>query len=144
MKIEIQLLTTTAQLPRYAHEGDSGLDLRADIPAPVTIHPGDRAAIPTGIAVAIPPGHEGQVRPRSGLARSLGVFAHVGTIDSGYRGEVGVTLQHLGDGPFVVHPGDRIAQLVIAPVYRVELVEVQALPPVTARGVNGFGSSGIQ
>jgi len=143
VKIEIQLLTTTAQLPRYAHFGDSGLDLSADLTAPITIHPGDRAAIPTGIAVAIPQGHEGQVRPRSGLARSLGVVAHFGTIDSGYRGEVGVTLQNLGEEPFIVHTGDRIAQLVFAPVTRADLVEVQVLPS-TERGVSGFGSTGVQ
>src|SRR5918911_4351250 len=110
-------------LPSYATEGAAGLDLRAD--APVTLAPGERALVPTGLAVAIPRGYEGQVRPRSGLALRNGVTClnTPGTIDSDYRGEVAVILVNLGQKPVTVARGDRIAQLVIAPVERAELSE---------------------
>ena len=129
------------ELPAYATEGAAGMDLRAD--AEVSIAAGERALVPTGIAIAVPPGHEAQVRPRSGLALRHGVTClnSPGTIDSDYRGEVGVILANLGRETFRVARGDRIAQLVVAPVARAELVEGTELPG-TARGEGGFGHSG--
>lgn len=128
-------------LPSYATDGSAGLDLRAD--QPVTLAPGERALVPTGVAVAIPPGFEGQVRPRSGLALRQGVTClnSPGTVDSDYRGEVGVILVNLGREPVTVQRGDRIAQLVIARVERAELLEAVSLPP-TERGEGGFGHTG--
>ncbi len=129
--------------PTYATPGSVGLDLRAAVGEPVTIPPGGRAVIPTGIAVAIPEGFEGQVRARSGLAARAGVGLTnaPGTIDSDYRGEIRVILSNWGDAPFVVGRGDRVAQLVIGPVARALLAEVEALPP-SARGAGGFGHTG--
>ena len=128
-------------LPAYQTEGAAGLDLRAD--EACTLLPGERRLVPTGIAVEIPPGHEGQVRPRSGLAlrHGVGMVNAPGTIDADYRGEVGVILVNHGQQPFVVARGDRIAQLVIAPVVRVEMREVEALGD-SDRGAGGFGSTG--
>ncbi|MFT3773031.1 MAG: dUTP diphosphatase [Minicystis sp.] len=130
-------------VPSYQTEGAAGLDLPAAIVDPVTIAPGARALVPTGWAVAIPPGHEGQVRPRSGLALRHGitVLNAPGTIDADYRGELKVLLVNHGDQPFVVRRGDRIAQLVICPVVHAELREVEALD-ATARGDGGYGSTG--
>lgn len=130
-------------LPEYQTAGSSGLDLRADLTEERVIEPMGRAAIPTGIALEIPLGLEGQVRPRSGLALRKGITClnSPGTIDSDFRGEVQVILANLSTEPFVVRPGDRIAQLVFAAVQRVELVEVSDLSP-TSRGVGGFGSTG--
>ena len=131
---------TDLPLPTYETEGAAGLDLRAA--GAVTLAPGARAAVPTGLAIALPPGHEGQVRPRSGLARRHGVTVlnAPGTVDEDYRGEVMVLLVNLGDAPHVIERGDRIAQLVVAPVTRVA-VEVGDLDE-TARGADGFGSTG--
>ena len=128
-------------LPTYATDGAAGLDLRAD--EACTLAPGERRVVPTGIAVALPPGHEGQVRPRSGLAARHGIamLNAPGTIDEDYRGEVGVILVNLGREPFSVGRGDRIAQLVVAPVARVEVVEVEEID-ATGRGGGGFGSTG--
>ena len=128
-------------LPSYATDGSAGIDLRSD--ANVTLAPGERALVPTGIAVAIPRGFEGQIRPRSGLALREGVTClnSPGTIDSDYRGEVGVILANLGQRAVTLQRGDRIAQLVIAPVERAELVESASLPP-TGRGEGGFGHTG--
>jgi dUTP pyrophosphatase len=119
------------------------MDLVAAIDAPVELAPGARAAIGTGLAMAIPPGFEGQVRPRSGLAREHGVTLvnAPGTIDCDYRGECKVLLVNLGGVPFVVEAGLRIAQLVIAPVVQAEVAEVADLP-ATERGAGGFGSTG--
>lgn len=132
-------------LPQYQSALAAGLDLVAAVPAdaPVTIAPGARAAIPTGIALALPAGHEGQVRPRSGLAlrHGVSVLNTPGTIDADYRGEVQVILVNLGSAPFVVERGVRIAQLVIAPVSHVRLVETDNLD-ATARASGGFGSTG--
>ena len=128
------------QTPRYQTIGSSGLDLHAAIAGPVIIRIGDRKLIPTGLAMEIPFGFEGQVRPRSGLALRHGVMAVLGTIDSDYRGEVGVLLFNAGPS-FQVMPGQRIAQLVIAPVVRVRVVDQLFLSP-TARGTGGFGSTG--
>ena len=128
-------------LPAYQTEGAAGLDLRAD--EACTLLPGERRLVPTGIAVEIPPGHEGQVRPRSGLAlrHGVGMVNAPGTIDADYRGEVGVILVNHGQQPFSVQRGDRIAQLVVAPVARVEVVEVDVLA-ASDRGAGGFGSTG--
>jgi dUTP pyrophosphatase len=135
---------TPLPLPRYATDGAAGLDLHADVTAPVTIAPTERLLVPTGIAIAIPHGYEAQVRPRSGLALKFGVTVAnaPGTVDSDYRGEVGVILINLGQAPFVINRGDRIAQLVLAPVTRADLVEVAELMGTT-RGDGGFGSTGV-
>ena len=128
-------------LPRYMTDGAAGLDLLAD--APCVLAPLQRARVPTGLALAIPLGYEGQVRPRSGLADKLGVTVlnAPGTIDSDYRGELQVLLVNLSDKPVEIARGDRIAQLLIAPVARAELCEVTELSP-TPRGSGGFGSTG--
>jgi dUTP pyrophosphatase len=129
------------ELPRYQTAGAAGMDLRAD--EPVDLAPGERRLVPTGIAVAIPPGWEGQVRPRSGLALKLGVgIANApGTVDSDYRGEVGVILVNGGQERVRLPRGERIAQLVVAPVTRAALQEVAELPG-SERGGGGFGSTG--
>lgn len=134
-------------LPAYQSEGAAGLDLLAAVPerAPVVIAPGARALIPTGIALALPAGTEGQVRPRSGLAAKHGitVLNAPGTIDSDYRGEVQVLLVNLGTEPFAVAHGMRIAQLVVADITLAQLQEVPDLDE-TGRGAGGFGSSGLK
>ncbi|HVR43132.1 MAG TPA: dUTP diphosphatase [Thermoanaerobaculia bacterium] len=132
------------ELPDRASEHAAGFDLRAAVEAEVVLGPGERGLIPTGISVAIPPGYEGQVRPRSGLAIRHGVALvnAPGTIDADYRGEIQVIVINLGGEPFTVRRGDRIAQLVIAPVLSVELERVDELI-ATARGSGGFGSTGV-
>jgi len=144
VRIEVQRVGNRGDplpLPAYATEGSAGLDLRAD--APVHLAPGARALVPTGIAVALPPGYEGQVRPRSGLAVRHGITClnTPGTIDSDYRGEVAVILVNLGSEAVALSRGERIAQLVVAPVVRAELNETVELP-TTARGTGGFGHTG--
>jgi len=128
-------------LPSYATPGAAGLDLRSDVA--LTLEPGRRALVPTGIALAIPEGFEGQVRPRSGLALKHGITClnSPGTIDSDYRGEVGVILANLGNEVFAIQRGDRIAQLVIAEVTRAQLALTEALPE-SGRGAGGFGHTG--
>lgn len=130
-------------LPAYQTEGASGMDLFADLEQELVLPPGGRSLVPTGIAVAIPPGVEGQVRPRSGLAVRSGVTClnTPGTIDSDYRGEIRVLLVNHGENPCVLRRGDRIAQLVFAPVLRAVLAEAPALAE-TARGERGFGHTG--
>jgi dUTP pyrophosphatase len=130
-------------LPAYATPASAGLDLMAAIAAPVTLAPGERAAIPTGFALALPDGWEAQVRPRSGLALRHGVtlLNAPGTIDADYRGEVQAILINLGPERFTVRRGERIAQLVVAPVTRVAWRAVEALPD-SPRGAGGFGSTG--
>ena len=134
------------ELPAYETAGAAGLDLKAAVPtkAPVTIAPGARALIPTGLKIELPQGFEAQVRPRSGLALKQGitVLNSPGTIDSDYRGEVAVILINLGSEPFLIRRGDRIAQMVIAPVTQARLVKVTTLAP-TARGAGGFGSTKV-
>lgn len=132
-----------AQLPRYATPASSGMDLYALLDDPVTLRPLERALVPTGLRLAIPEGYEAQVRPRSGLANQHGitVLNTPGTIDADYRGEVKVLLVNLSNASFTVEPGDRIAQLVIQPVARALLQEVERLPE-TERGKGGFGSTG--
>lgn len=130
-------------LPEPATGGSAGADLRAAVEREVVLAPGERGLIPTGFSVEIPPGWEGQVRPRSGLAAQFGVtlLNSPGTIDSDYRGEVRVLLINLGSEPFLVRRGERIAQLVVAPAPSVRYVEVLDLAE-SARGAGGFGSTG--
>ncbi len=132
-------------IPRYETPGAAGLDLRAAVRAPLTIDPGARARVPTGFAMALPPDHEGQVRPRSGLAarHGLTVLNAPGTIDADYRGELQILLVNLGSEPVTIERGERVAQLVVAPVARVEVAEEGELP-ATARGEAGFGSTGAR
>ena len=132
-------------LPDYATQGSAGLDLLAAVSEAVTLQPGARALIPTGLALALPPGYEAQVRPRSGLAlkHGLTVLNSPGTIDADYRGEVQVILVNLGEEPVTVTRGMRIAQLVPAPVTRARLEEARELP-VSARSGGGFGSTGTR
>jgi dUTP pyrophosphatase len=129
--------------PRYQTAGAAGMDLCAALTHPVTLPAGERALIPTGWAVAIPEGHEGQIRPRSGLAlrQGLTVLNAPGTIDSDYRGEMAVLLINHGRDAAVIRPGDRIAQLLICPVSTAEISIVPALD-ATARGAGGYGSTG--
>ena len=130
-------------LPAYQTDHAAGLDLRAAVDHAVTLSPGGRSLIPTGLALAIPPGHEGQVRPRSGLALRHGLTClnTPGTIDADYRGEVKVLLINHGQEPCTIARGDRIAQLIIAPVTRADLTVVPQLP-ATERGDGGFGHTG--
>ncbi|MBQ9564726.1 MAG: dUTP diphosphatase [Synergistaceae bacterium] len=128
-------------LPAYATAGAAGVDLRASEPR--VIQPGELALVPTGIRIALPDGYEAQIRPRSGLALKHGITLpnSPGTIDSDYRGEVGVILMNLGSEPFAIQPGDRIAQMVFAPVTRAVWEEAESLD-TTERGAGGFGSTG--
>ncbi len=130
-------------LPSYETEGSAGMDVRANIEENLTLMPGERRAVPTGLAFEVPPGFEVQVRPRSGLALKHGVTClnTPGTIDSDYRGEVRVILANLGQEPFQICNGDRIAQLVVSPVAKAALVPVEELTE-TARGDGGFGHTG--
>ncbi len=131
-------------LPSYETEGSAGMDIRAAVSEPMTIKPGARALVPSGFKMALPVGFEAQIRPRSGLALKKGISLPntPGTIDADYRGEVGVILINLGDEDFVIERGDRIAQMVIAPVTRGIWSEVETLDE-TARGTGGFGSTGV-
>lgn len=130
-------------VPAYATEKSAGMDLKADITEPITLGPLERAMVPTGLYMALPDGTEAQVRPRSGLAAKCGisVLNAPGTIDADYRGEVKVILVNLSNEPFVVNPGERIAQLVIAKYEKIEWDEVEVLDE-TERGEGGFGSTG--
>jgi dUTP pyrophosphatase len=134
---------TDLPLPAYATAGAAGMDLVAAVTTPVTIDPGKRALIPTGLAVALPPGYELQIRPRSGLALRHGIVLpnSPGTIDEDYRGEVQVIVLNAGDAPFTVERGNRIAQAVLAPVARARWLETETLDD-TARSEGGFGSTG--
>ena len=131
-------------LPSYATADSAGMDLIAAVADALMLQPGDRALVPTGVAIALPPGFEAQVRPRSGLALKFGVTTlnAPGTIDADYRGEIGVILINHGREPVTIKRGDRIAQLVVAPVTRV-LWDERATLDETARGTGGFGSSGF-
>jgi dUTP pyrophosphatase len=149
MRVRVRRLPAACDLPlpSAASPGSSGWDLRAAVLGELVIPPGERAAVPTGLVLAIPPGWEGQVRPRSGLAlrHGIGVLNAPGTIDSDYRGEVAVLLVNLGEEPFAVRRGDRIAQLVFARVEAVTWEEVEAIEALgeSERGSGGFGSSGL-
>ena len=142
MTLKFRRIHPDATLPSYAHEGDAGMDVRSV--EDVEIAPGSRALVHTGLVMMLPPGWEAQVRPRSGLALKHGVTVlnTPGTIDAGYRGEVGVILANFGEGPFKVAKGDKVAQIVVAPVERAEIVESAELDE-TERGSGGFGSTGV-
>jgi len=143
--LELKQLEHAKGLPLPAYQSDlaAGLDLVAAVEAPLQLAPGERALVPTGLAMALPAGFEAQVRPRSGLAAKHGVTVlnTPGTIDADYRGEVKVILINLGDAPFDITRGERIAQMVIAPVLQAVIAEVETLSE-TQRGTGGFGSTG--
>jgi dUTP pyrophosphatase len=143
LRVEIRRLAASAELPRYQSDAAAGADLTAALPEPMTLLPGARALVPTGLAIALPPGTEGQVRPRSGLAAKHGVTVlnAPGTIDADYRGEVKVLLVNLGQEPYVIEPGARIAQLVVARCERGAFRWADELDETT-RGAGGFGSTG--
>ena len=147
VKVQVKRLRESSgepiPLPRYMTAHSAGMDLFADVEGEVVLKPGERRLIPTGIALAIPAGYEGQIRPRSGLALREGITVvnTPGTIDADYRGEVGILLINLGQQPFRVKRGDRIAQLVIAPVCRAELELTEELE-ATPRNDGGFGHTG--
>ncbi len=142
MTVKVLRTDPAAQLPVYAHPGDAGMDVRSI--EEVTLSPGARALIHTGLVLMLPPNAEAQVRPRSGLALKHGVTVlnTPGTIDAGYRGEVGVILVNLGTEPFVVEKDMKIAQIVVSPVAQAEVVEVTSVDE-TDRGAGGFGSTGV-
>lgn len=133
------------QLPAYATPQSAGMDLRANIEDPITLRPLERRIVPTGLYIALPEGYEAQVRPRSGLALKHGitVLNSPGTIDSDYRGEIGVLLINLSDTPFVINAGERIAQMVVARHEQAELIEVEELDD-TERGAGGYGHTGME
>lgn len=142
--MEIKVVNKGHQpLPTYATPQSAGMDLRANLDAPVTLHPMERRLIPTGLHIALPEGYEAQVRPRSGLALKKGitVLNAPGTVDADYRGEVGVLLINLSAEDFVVNDGERIAQMVVARHEQAELVQVEELSE-TERGAGGFGHTG--
>ena len=143
MKIEI-INRGHQPLPQYATEQSAGMDLRANIDAPIVLRPLERRLIPTGLHIALPPGYEAQVRPRSGLALKHGitVLNAPGTIDADYRGDIGVVLINLSDQDFTVNDGERIAQMVIARHETAEFVEVEVLSE-TERGEGGYGHTGV-
>lgn len=143
--LELKRLDHGRDLPLPAYQSDlaAGLDLQAAVDQPLTLAPGERALVPTGLSMALPAGYEAQVRPRSGLAAKHGitVLNTPGTIDADYRGEVKVILINLGSEPFEINRGERIAQMIVAPVLQAQIVEVETLSE-TERGSGGFGSTG--
>jgi dUTP pyrophosphatase len=141
--VRIRRLRPDAVLPRYMTDQAAGMDLAASIDQPLTLAPHTRARVSTGIAISLPTGYEAQIRPRSGLADLHGVslLNSPGTVDSDYRGEIGVILVNHGDRPFTIRSGDRIAQMVIGPISRVQWIEVEVLDD-TDRGPGGFGHTG--
>src|SRR5262249_25700879 len=142
-RVRFRKVRAGALTPQYMSKGAAGLDLASAAAEPIPVEPGARAAIPTGLCFEIPPGFEGQVRPRSGLARTAGVtiLNAPGTIDSDYRGELMVLLVNLGEKVHIIRPGDRVAQLVISPVIKADLEEASELS-TTERGPGGFGHTG--
>ena len=142
MTVKFRKIDPAAILPSYAHPGDAGMDVRSA--EELVVEPGGRKLVRTGLVMMLPSGYEAQVRPRSGLALKNGVTVlnTPGTIDEGYRGEVGVILANLGAEPFRVEKGAKIAQIVIAPCTRAEIVETAEIDE-TARGTGGFGSTGV-
>ncbi len=143
MAVRIRRLRPDVVLPRYMTAHAAGMDLAAAIDEPLTLAPRMRARVGTGIAVSLPAGYEAQIRPRSGLADRHGVslLNSPGTIDADYRGEIGVILVNHGEQPFTIRSGDRIAQMVVGPISRVEWIEVEVLDD-TSRGAGGFGHTG--
>ena len=144
--IKIKRLDETADLPlpSYESEGSSGMDLRASVTEPVLLNPGEIRLIPTGLAISVPHGYEAQIRPRSGLAlkHGIGMVNSPGTIDSDYRGEIGIIVVNWGQKPFTIRRGDRVAQMIITKVYKADIMEVGVLES-TERGEGGFGHSGV-
>jgi len=142
-KIQIKKLSNSVSIPKYETPGSSGMDVAAHIEDNIIINPGEKALVSTGLSISIPAGYEVQIRPRSGLAakKSITVLNSPGTIDADYRGEIKVILINLGKEKFVVKNGERIAQMVVCPVIQASLDEVKELSD-TARGVDGFGSTG--
>ena len=143
VKILIKKLNKNTNIPEYKTDGSSGMDLMANIEKPIILHPGEKKLISTGITIAIPNEYEIQIRPRSGLAAKNGitVLNTPGTIDADYRGEIKVILINLSKQSFKINNNDRIAQMVLCPIVKAELEEVQELPK-TIRGTGGFGSTG--
>lgn len=143
LKVQFVKVHEKAQLPFYATDGAAGMDLTNVLDEPLTLKPGERAKVPTGLIMILPEGYEGQVRPRSGLAAKHGITLTncVGTVDSDYRGEMCCLMINLGNEPYTIQPGERIAQLVIAPVVQVQ-TEIISEVPETKRGSGGFGSTG--
>jgi dUTP pyrophosphatase len=144
MAVAIKIVNTSNNpLPEYATEGASGMDLRADLAAPVTLEPMERKLVPTGLFMELPQGYEGQVRPRSGLAIRQGITClnSPGTIDSDYRGEIKIVLVNLSGEPQIINPGDRIAQLVLQKIEKIHWEQVTVLTE-TVRNSGGFGSTG--
>ena len=146
-KLRVYKMRADAVVPRYKTSGAAGMDLAACLASPLTLAPGRTARVPTGLQIALPARHEGQVRPRSGLAARHGVTVlnAPGTVDEDYRGEVQVLLINHGDKAFTIQSGDRIAQLIVAPVTHVEIETVQGEAALggTERGEGGFGSTGV-
>lgn len=142
--MKIRIKTLSGVMPKYETEGSAGMDIRAFLEEPVTIEPGGRALIPTGLFMEIPEGYEVQIRARSGLAvkHGIGLTNGIGTIDSDYRGEVKVALINWGEEPFVVNDGDRIAQMVVAAYVKAQTEEAEELTE-TERGAGGFGHTGV-
>jgi len=143
-RIRVQCAGRGESVPRYQSPGSAGADLRADLPGDLAIGPGERAVVPTGLRLQIPPGYEAQIRPRSGLALEHGitVLNSPGTVDSDYRGEIKVILVNLGRDRFTVRPGDRIAQIVFCPAVRARF-DLRTSVTGTQRGDGGFGSTGM-
>lgn len=143
LKVQFVKVHPKAKLPEYATEGSAGMDLTNTLEEPLTLKPGERAKVPTGLIMILPEGYEGQVRPRSGLAAKHGITLTncVGTVDSDYRGEMCCLMINLGNEPYTIQPEERIAQLVIAPVVHVQ-TELTDKVPETKRGAGGFGSTG--
>ena len=135
---------TDLPLPSYESEGSSGMDIRASVKEPLLLNPGEIRLIPTGLAVSVPHGYEAQIRPRSGLAlkHGIGMVNSPGTIDSDYRGEIGIILINWGHRPFIIRRGDRIAQMIITKIYQAQVLEADVLD-TTRRGEGGFGHSGV-
>jgi len=144
MKVEVVNLSSH-ELPKYSTNESAGLDLRAELQSPITLKPGQRSLIPTGLKIALPTGYEAQVRPRSGLAFKHGitVLNSPGTIDADYRGDVGVIIINHGSESFTIENGERIAQLIIAKFVQIDWDEVLDLSS-TSRGEGGFGSTGVK
>lgn len=147
-KIELKIkkpVNYDLPLPSYETKGSSGMDLRAWTEEDIILNPGEIRLVPTGISISIPRGYEAQIRPRSGLAlkHGIGFVNSPGTIDSDYRGEIGIIMTNFGREPFTVRKGDRIAQMVIARVYQAQILEVDDLDETT-RGEGGFGHSGVE
>jgi dUTP pyrophosphatase len=145
IKVKRMSVFNDIALPEYESEGSSGMDLRALVDDEIILEPGEIRLISTGLAISVPCGYEAQIRPRSGLAlkHGIGMVNSPGTIDSDYRGEIGIIVINWGKEPFVVKRGDRIAQMVISKVYKAEMVDVEDLD-LTQRGEGGFGHSGLK